>query len=132
VRKVTTFLASDDLHRLDRVAGVDRALERVGVHTPEMSEITITSSSAATRGMMFLASVVAGAHDVRVSRPQDDDDQLRRRFGQPMPSDWHPSAEHLGDAVEFGGLLGGLAADGPATERVTSPRACPPLSGPWR
>jgi hypothetical protein len=52
-------------HRLDRVARVDRALERVGIDDArDASEITITSSSAATRGMMFLASVVAGAHDM--------------------------------------------------------------------
>jgi ABC-type Mn2+/Zn2+ transport system ATPase subunit len=61
VRIVITFLGVRRFHRLHRVARVDRALERVGIDDARHSEITMTSSSAATRGRTFLASVVAGA-----------------------------------------------------------------------
>ena len=51
------------LHGLDGVAGVDRALERVGRHHLVISDTCITSSSAARRGMMFLVAAVARRHD---------------------------------------------------------------------
>ena len=48
------------LHRLDRVAGIDRPLERIASTTSVISEITITSSFAASRGATFLPVVVPG------------------------------------------------------------------------
>ena len=45
----------------DRVAGIDRPFERTGATTLMISEISMTSSRAATRGITFLKREVAGA-----------------------------------------------------------------------
>jgi hypothetical protein len=61
VRTVITFLASLDCTVAITLPGVDRTLEGIGTLDAMMSLICATSSSAATRGMMFLPLVVAGA-----------------------------------------------------------------------
>ena len=80
-----------------------------GAITLVMSEICITSSSAATRGMTFLPVVVAGA-TMRVVGGGERDDQRGQRLGELMRVGGAVGEQHLGDAVELGGGLGDGAA----------------------
>ena len=86
-------------HRLDGVAGIDRPLEGVGRDHPVTSEICMTSSRAATRGMTFLPKVVAGATRASYGRGKRND-QRRHRLGELMGEGVVVGDEHLGDAGE--------------------------------
>ncbi len=86
-----------------------------------MSEICITSSSAATRGRTFLPDAVAGAED-RIVRAGERDDDRRHFFGETVGQMRRVRDEHLGDAVELGGRFSSRCAGvAPATSTCTSP-----------
>ena len=82
-----------------------------------MSEICITSSSAATRGMKFLPDAVEAASDGVVAAHQADD-QRRHLLGQLVAELRRIGEQHLGGAVELGGGLGDGLAVGAGHQHV--------------
>ncbi len=82
-----------------------------------MSEICITSSGAATRGMTFLPDAVEAVSDGVVVAHQADD-QRGQLLGQLMAELRRVREQHLGGAVELGGGFGDALAAGAGHQHV--------------
>jgi hypothetical protein len=80
----------------------------------------MTSSSAATRGAMFLPCEVAGATKASWW-PISVHDQRRDVFGQRVGIGGVVGQVHLADAGDLRGGIGNAAQPEPATSRWTSP-----------
>ena len=80
----------------------------------------MTSSRAATRGMTFLPVVVAGA-TMRVVGRRQRHDQRRQRLGEHVLVGGAVGEQHLRDAVELGGGVGGGAGARAGDQHVHSP-----------
>ena len=92
----------------------------------------MTSRRAATRGMMFLPTVVAAA-TIASYLSGERDDERGRRLGEPMLQRVALGEQHLGDAVElrsgFGGGFGVLAGDEHMDVAAQLPRGRQRLGG---
>ena len=115
-----TFLASCRLHRLDRVAGIDRPLERIGRdHFDDVGNLHHVEQRGDARH-----EILAGGgrrRDDRVVCAGERDDQRGQRLGEHVLVSGGVGEQHLVDAVELGGRLGDRAAPLPATSTCTSP-----------
>ena len=92
------------LHGLDRVAGIDRPLERVGRHhLDDVGDLHHVEQRRDARH-----DVLAGrgrGRDDRVVGPGERDDQRRQRLGQRVLVGRRLGEQHLVDAVELGGRV---------------------------
>ena len=82
-----------------------------------MSEICITSSSAATRGMTFLPDAVEAATS-RIVAAHQADDQRRQLLRQLMAELGRVREQHLRCALELGGSFGDALAVGAGHQHV--------------
>ena len=109
------------LDRLDRVAGIDRTLERVG--RDDLDDLRNLHHVEECRDARHdvLAGRGRGGHDRRITAGQRDD-QRRQRFGQLMRVSRIVRHQHFFDAVEPGGASCGRAShSSPATRTWTGP-----------
>ena len=80
-----------------------------GDTTALMSDICITSSSAATRGIKFLPKVVAVRQQMRIMLGELDDER-RHILGEPVLVGGIVGEQHLSCSGDLGGGLGHGAA----------------------
>ena len=117
VRTVTTIFESVEFDRLDRIAGVDRPLERLRAqHLGDVGDLHHVDQGRDAR--RDILSARGAGRDDRVVAAGERGDQRRQRLGETMGVERVIGDAHLRHAAEFGRARRRLADVLPGDENV--------------